>query len=158
MSSYVIERRQIVPGDRATVFAFFENPRNLERITPDWLGFEVVSATDARVRLGTEIEYRLRWLVFPMAWKSRISEYEENAWFADEMLRGPYERWYHRHVFLPAPGGVEMVDLVEYELPFGPLGALAHATLVRRQLDAIFDYRRSAITRIFATTRPRGVE
>lgn len=40
-------------------------------------------------------------------------------------------------------------DRVEYELPFGPLGGLAHRFFVARQLRAIFDYRRRAIAEIF---------
>jgi ligand-binding SRPBCC domain-containing protein len=149
MSRHVLERRQLIPADMASVFGFFEDPHNLEEITPPWLGFEVVAATDPRVRRGTEIAYRLRWMVFPIRWRSTISEYERGVRFADEMLRGPYRSWYHRHLFHVTPEGVEMVDTVRYELPLGPLGRLAHAAFVRRQLESIFDYRRRAIERIF---------
>lgn len=149
MSSHLLERRQLVCGDLEAVFAFFEDPANLEAITPPWLSFAIVSATDARVRVGTELEYRLRWQGMRMSWRSRIAEYERSAHFADEMLRGPYRRWYHRHHFEARPGGVEMVDRVEYELPLGPLGRLVHRLVVRPQLEAIFDYRRDTIARIF---------
>ena len=40
-------------------------------------------------------------------------------------------------------------DEVEYELPFGPLGRLAHSLRVRRQLEEIFTYRRRAVEEIF---------
>lgn len=149
MSEHVLERRQFVCGDLESVFAFFEDPANLETITPPWLNFTIASATDARVRVGTEFEYRLRWQGTPLSWRSRISEYVRNAHFADEMIRGPYTRWYHRHLFEARPGGVEMVDRVEYVLPLGPLGRLVHGLVVRPQLEAIFDYRRDTIARIF---------
>ena len=71
--------------------------------------------------------------------------------FADEMLVGPYRHWYHRHRFRPVEAGVEMVDVVEYELPFGVVGRLTHSALIRAQLERIFDYRRDTIARIFAT-------
>ena len=58
---------------------------------------------------------------------------------------GPYRDWYHRHLFSPVPGGVAIEDVVEYRLPFGPLGRLAHAAFVRRQLGRIFDYRARVI-------------
>ena len=149
-SGHVLERRQTVPGALPRVFSFFEDPLNLETITPPWLRFRVLSSTDVRVRLGTEIEYELRWQLFPMRWRSRIAEYEPGVMFADEMLVGPYTRWYHRHHFREVAGGVEMVDTVEYELPFGPLGRVAHAGLIRRQLDSIFDYRREMVAQLFA--------
>ena len=149
MKRHVLERRQLVSGEIDSVFSFFENPANLEAITPPWLNFQIIESTDDRVRVGTEFEYRLRWQGIPMSWRSRISEYERNEHFADEMLRGPYARWYHRHHFERLPGGVEIVDRVEYELPFGPLGRLVHHLIVRRQLEAIFDYRRDTIAGIF---------
>jgi hypothetical protein len=40
-----------------------------------------------------------------------------------------------------------MRDVVDYELPFGPLGRIAHNALVKRQLDRIFDYRREAVAK-----------
>ena len=76
---HLLERSQFVPADLETVFRFFEDPLNLETITPPWMNFEVKSSTDDVVQKGTEIGYRLRWLVFPMAWKSRISEYESEC-------------------------------------------------------------------------------
>jgi ligand-binding SRPBCC domain-containing protein len=84
-----------------------------------------------------------------MSWHSRISEYEPGSHFADEMLRGPYVRWYHRHVFTDVLGSVEIRDIVSYELPFGPLGRLVHSLLIRPQLEAIFDYRRDVVSKLF---------
>ena len=158
MSSHVLLRRQVIPAAPDDVFPFFESPRNLEEITPPWLRFEVVATSDERMRLGTEIEYRLTWQRMPMKWRSRIAEYEPGVSFADEMLQGPYRRWYHRHLFRPTEGGVEMEDVVEYELPLGPLGTLAHAAVVRRQLESIFDFRRDAVARRFGgdTTMTTG--
>lgn len=151
MSDYVIRRRQVVPADMATVFSFFESPRNLEGITPPWLRFEVVHTTDETMRLGTEIEYRLTWQRLRLTWRSRISEYVPGVSFADEMIEGPYRSWYHRHLFRSVPEGIEMVDVVEYRLPLGPVGRLAHNMLIRSQLDGIFDFRRKAIEMRFGS-------
>ena len=156
MSSDVLKRRQIVSGDIETVFEFFKDPKNLETITPPWLKFEVVSSTTERVQAGTEIQYRLWWQIFPMKWRSRISEFVDGELFADEMLRGPYKRWYHRHLFAQLEDGVEVVDIVEYTLPFGVLGRLVHGAVIRRQLEAIFDYRATTIDRVFGAGQTSG--
>ena len=145
----ILTRRQKVLSDLETVFAFFEDPLNLEIITPPWLHFEVHEATDDRVRLGTEIAYKLKWQVFPMSWRSRISEYEPRVLFADEMLQGPYRHWYHRHLFEEVPGGILVTDVVNYELPFSLLGEIAHRFVIREQLERIFDYRGDVIAEIF---------
>ncbi|HMA43647.1 MAG TPA: SRPBCC family protein [Gemmatimonadales bacterium] len=142
---YRLHRRQVVGGDLADVFGFFRSPLNLEAMTPPWLGFRVLHASDREVREGTRIAYRLRLHELPFRWESRIAEYSENAMFADEQLVGPYRHWYHRHLFTPVPGGVAIEDVVEYRMPFGPLGRFAHAAFVCRQLGRIFDYRARVI-------------
>jgi ligand-binding SRPBCC domain-containing protein len=142
---YRLHRRQVVGGDLPRVFAFFKAPDNLEAITPPWLGFRVLEASDREVRLGTRIWYRLRLHGIPVRWQSRIAEYVENQLFADEQVVGPYRYWYHRHLFHPVPEGVAIEDVVEYRMPFGLLGRLAHAAFVRRQLDRIFEHRARVI-------------
>ncbi len=151
--THVLERQQIVHASLDTVFEFFKDPYNLQEITPPWMHFQILEATDREVREGTRISYTLRWQIFPMRWESRITEYRENDMFADEMLRGPYKRWYHTHRFREIKDGVEMRDRVEYVLPFGPLGQIAHAVMVRRQLRGIFDYRAEKIEEIFTKGR-----
>lgn len=138
---YRLHRRQVVGGGLPRVFAFFKSPQNLEAITPPWLGFRVLESTDTEVREGTRIDYRLRLHGIPVRWASRITEYVENERFADEQLIGPYRSWYHRHLFQAVPGGVAIEDVVEYQMPFGVLGRIAHWAFVRRQLAQIFDYR-----------------
>lgn len=154
MSKYLLERTLTIPGDLSSTFAFFENPRNLKEITPRWLSFQVVAASDEVMRRGTTIRYKIRWLGLSMKWESLIAEYEKNESFADKMLRGPYKSWYHVHRFREVPDGVEMTDRVEYEMPFGPLGRLAHSIAVRRQLKAIFAYRERRIREIFSDGNP----
>jgi hypothetical protein len=146
---YRLDRRQVVGGDVRDVFAFFKSPNNLERITPPWLGFRVLEATDPAVREGTLITYRLRLHGIPVRWQSRIAEFEDNVMFADEQVVGPYRYWYHRHLFRVVPGGVAIEDVVEYRMPFGLVGRLAHALVVRRQLDRIFAYRARVICERF---------
>ncbi len=153
--TYRLQRRQVVGGSITEVFAFFKNPQNLEAITPPWLRFRVVAATDGEVRKGTRIAYSLRLHGIPLRWESRIGEYEENRLFADEQIAGPYRHWYHRHLFRPVPGVFEIDDVVEYKLPLGLLGTLAHACFVRRQLARSFDHRARAIAARFPL-RPTG--
>lgn len=147
--TFRLERRQKVGGGLEEVFGFFKSPHNLEAITPPWLAFRVLHATDREVCQGTRISYRLRLRGIPVRWESRITEYRENERFADEQLVGPYRSWYHVHLFRPVPGGVEIDDVVEYQLPLGPLGRLVHAAFVRRQLASIFDFRARAVGKRF---------
>jgi len=145
-----LEREQLVPGSVPGVFRFFAEARNLERITPPWLGFEVVTPEPIQMGPGTLIDYRLRVRGVPVRWTSRIEEWETERAFADRQLRGPYRVWHHRHEFEACAGGTVVRDRVRYALPLGPLGELARVAVVRRDLERIFDFRREAVRRLLA--------
>ena len=143
-----LERSQFLRRDLSAVFPFFAEPSNLARITPPWLGFEIVTEGPLVMQQGLTIDYRVRPLLFPQRWTSRITVWDPPHRFVDEQVRGPYRSWHHLHEFREVDGGVEIVDRVTYELPFGALGRMVHALLVRRQLQSIFDYRRDAVIRL----------
>lgn len=100
------------------------------------------------MRAGLTIDYTIRWLGIPMGWTSLITEYAPPASFTDEQVRGPYRLWHHRHAFVPDGDGTIISDHVRYSLPFGPLGRIAQALLVKHQLLGIFRYRQRAVARM----------
>jgi hypothetical protein len=98
------------------------------------------------MREGALIEYRLALHRIPVRWRTRIEAWEPPVRFVDAQLRGPYALWVHTHTFaVDGPDAVVIGDHVRYALPLGPLGAIAHAAFVRRDLERIFDYRAQAV-------------
>jgi ligand-binding SRPBCC domain-containing protein len=132
-----------VPLPRAAVFEFFSRAENLERITPPWLRFRIETAP-ARIERGARIAYSLRLHGLPIRWLTEIEAWEPPHRFVDLQLRGPYRLWRHTHTFEEAEGGTRMLDDVEYALPLGPLGDLAHG-FVARDVRRIFEYRASQV-------------
>ena len=145
MTAHRLEREQLVPRPVSEVFAFFSQAHNLERITPPWLRFEVLTPGSIAMAAGTLIEYRLRLHGVRLRWISRIEEWETDRAFIDRQVRGPYRLWHHRHEFVPHADGTVVRDRVRYALPLGRLGDLAHTAFVRRDLERIFDFRRDAL-------------
>jgi ligand-binding SRPBCC domain-containing protein len=146
MDIHTLRREQHLPGPPESVFAFFGDAGNLEAITPPMLGFRIATPGSIEMRTGTLIEYRLRVHGVPMRWTTAIREWEPPHRFVDEQLRGPYALWQHTHTFQDdGSGGTLMSDVVRYAIGFGPLGAAAQRLLVRRDLDAIFDYRAARV-------------
>jgi len=142
MAIHTLRREQALDSDLDTVFAFFADPLNLEAITPPLLRFTVVTPAPIAMAVGTFIQYRLRLHGVPLGWDTLIQAWEPPRRFVDVQVRGPYRLWHHTHELEPVDGGrTRMRDTVRYALGFGPLGALAHRALVRRDLEAIFAYR-----------------
>lgn len=151
MSDYELHREQFVPKPVDEVFAFFADAGNLEAITPPWLNFRIVTPRPINMRVGTFIEYEIRWRFVRLRWLTEITEWRPGVCFVDEQIRGPYKRWHHTHRFEPADGGTRVIDLVRYRLPLGPIGDLMHLVQVRRDLDGIFDFRRERIDALMGT-------
>ena len=144
MRAHRLQRSQVVARPLDEVFAFFSDAANLERITPPWLGFRMVTPTPVAMRVGALIDYELRLRGIPLRWTSRIEEWEPGVGFVDAQVRGPYRLWHHRHRFAPHPRGTLVEDDVHYALPLGPLGAVA-LPLVRRDLAGIFEHRQKTV-------------
>jgi ligand-binding SRPBCC domain-containing protein len=143
-------REQLVPRPLDEVFAFFARAGNLERITPPWLAFSLQDPEPDEMAVGTRIEYRLHLHGVPLRWISRIERWEPRRAFEDVQVRGPYRVWHHRHEFRAAGGGTLVQDHVRYALPLGPLGELAHAAFVERDLARIFAFRYAAVKELLA--------
>ena len=146
---YVLERTQIVPRPRAEVFPFFADPANLERLTPPLVGFTILTPSPIAMKPGALIDYKIKINGIPVKWRTEIAAYDPPNMFVDVQLKGPYKTWRHTHTFRDVPGGTELGDRVEYEMPFGPLGTIAHALMVKRQLKTIFDYRQQVMADMF---------
>jgi hypothetical protein len=143
-----LEREQYLDRPLGEVFAFFAQAGNLERITPPWLRFELLTPEPVQMAVGALIDYRLRVHGVPLGWTSQIEVWEPGRQFVDRQLRGPYALWHHRHRFEPAGGGTWVYDEVHYAVPLGIIGELLHPLFVRRDLERIFDHRRTAVQAI----------
>lgn len=146
---HVLERSQRLELEAERAFAFFADARNLEKITPAWLGFNVVTPSAIEMQPGALIDYRLKLHGLPVQWRTRIEVWEPPVRFVDVQVRGPYAAWEHTHTFEPdGERTVVIRDRVRYALPLGPVGRLAHAAIVKRDLERIFDYRQQAVAEL----------
>jgi hypothetical protein len=155
MAVHRLERRQYLAHSPDEVFAFFAEARNLERITPDWLGFQVLTPEPVQMAVGTLLDYRLALHGLPLGWTSQIEVWEPGRQFVDRALRGPFSLWHHRHRFAVSAEGTIVSDEVHYALPFGWIGELADPLFVARDLERIFDHRQEAVARLLGEERRR---
>lgn len=139
---YALEAEQFLPISLEHAWEFFSSPRNLQKITPKHMGFQITSEDETKMYPGQIISYRVG--ILPMIksnWVTEITHVRDKSFFVDEQRFGPYSMWHHEHHFEAVEGGVMMRDKVSYKVPFGPLGRLVHRLLIRSQLKNIFKYR-----------------
>lgn len=151
MKPYVLQRTQILPIALETAWQFFSNPANLVRITPPGMDFRITSPPQSDVYAGQIITYTVRPLLrVAVNWTTEITHVEHPTYFVDEQRFGPYRFWHHQHHFREVEGGVEMIDLVHYLLPYEQLTGLINRLFVAPRLRKIFDFRSAALTTIFS--------
>ncbi len=130
------------------LFTFFREPQNLEQITPPSLQFQIQAVSTPQIQAGTLIDYNLKIHGVPAKWKTEIDEWQPPYKFVDNQLKGPYQLWHHTHEFRPFCGGTLMVDRVRYRLPLGYVGWLMGSSIVKKDVEQIFKYRREYISKM----------
>jgi ligand-binding SRPBCC domain-containing protein len=147
---YQLKTKQIIPTDLETCWNFFSSPKNLKIITPEYMGFEVLFEIPEKMYAGLMIEYEVKPLLgIPMKWITEITHVDEMKFFVDEQRKGPYRIWHHEHHFKQVENGIEMTDIVSYDIPFGVLGKIAQPLIVKNKLNQIFDYRFQKVEELF---------
>ncbi len=141
-----LSRELIVPASLADVFAFFSDAHNLDRITPKFLRFQVLTPAPIEMREGARIDYALRLRGIPIRWTSEITAWEPPYRFIDMQIRGPYRCWIHEHRFEEMGSSTKVIDEVAYDF-LG--GHLVHTLFIKKDIARIFDHRTQTLKRIF---------
>lgn len=166
----VFEHTTVLPHPREQVFAWFERPGALVRLSPPFGGSVLAEPSDgirdgsvARLGItapgvfGAGLGALARAVPWPdvvparlrrpeLDWTARHDRYDPPRMFRDTMVRGPLGRWVHTHRFADSPdGGTVMTDHVAYGVPGEKLlparAAGVAAGAVRPALERIFAYR-----------------
>ncbi|WP_223033449.1 SRPBCC family protein [Hanstruepera marina] len=152
MKIYTLHKKQNLPISVEQAWSFLSNPKNLKVITPDYMGFNILSGADRPMYAGQIIQY----IVTPVLgiktkWVTEITHVIDKHYFVDEQRFGPYALWHHKHFIKEIEGGVEMEDIIDYKLPLGFLGQLVQPILVKPKLEEIFEYRKNKLIELFGT-------
>lgn len=155
---YQLRATQVLPIPPSRAWVFLSDPRNLEKMTPDHMGFHILSGADKSMYQGQVIQYKLA--PFPgiqVRWVTEISHVMEGNYFVDEQRYGPYAFWHHKHFLHPDKDGVLMEDVIDYKLPLGFIGKIFHTPLVKSQLEKIFRFRAEKMKGYFGEVPGREI-
>jgi len=150
MKIYTLHKQQKLPISVDKAWEFLSSPKNLKTITPDYMSFDILSKIDRPMFPGQIIQY----IVTPILgiktkWVTEITHVKDKEYFVDEQRFGPYALWHHKHFIKAIEGGVIMEDIIDYKVPMGVLGQLAHPILVKPKLEEIFNYRQKKLIELF---------
>jgi len=146
-----LKREQQLNCDIETAWKFFSSANNLSKITPKDMNFIVrTQLENDEIYKGMIIDYYVSPLLgIKMDWQTEITQVNHHQNFTDFQNKGPYKLWNHFHEFIPNEKGVLIKDTVDYELPMGFLGEIAHKLFVKSKLEHIFSYRFNILEEMF---------
>ena len=150
MKIYKQETVQHVNASLEECWRFFSSPKNLQKITPKEMGFQITDFDNKNMYPGQIIQYKVTPLLgISLSWMTEITQVKENSYFIDEQRFGPYSFWHHKHFFESTATGTKMTDVVHYGLPLGFLGRIMNTLAVENKLKSIFEHRRIVIDEMF---------
>lgn len=146
-----LRQEQFLPISINEAWEFFSSPKNLNRVTPKELNFEISSDVPDKMYEGLIIKYKIKpMLNIKVDWCTEITHIKHLEYFIDEQRKGPYKIWHHEHHFKEAEGGIIMTDLLYYDIGKSIFGWLAGKLFVDKKVNEIFSYRHQTLSRYFA--------
>ena len=142
-ATYLLEQTQLIEKSRTEVFSFFSDAHNLERLTPTFLNFKILTAAPIAMGQGTLIDYRLKLYGVPIKWRTEIETFEPESRFTDQQLQRPMPSGTISTTLKMQKKGTLMRHR---SLPCALLGfsVPSHTRALRPTLPRIFQFRNTA--------------
>lgn len=157
MKIYQLRKSLNLPINKEEAWSFLSDPRNLQKLMPEDMGFDIVSGAGDKAYAGQLIEYNVvPFKGFKTRWVTEITHVQKPDYFVDIQLYGPYKLWHHKHFIHEIEGGVRIEDIVHYRLPLGFLGNLVHPILVKPKLESIFKTRTEKMNELFGIYKQKN--
>ena len=151
MGFYQFKKKQEINQPLDVIWDFISSPKNLKKITPEYMGFDITSDNiEDKMYEGMLISYKVKPLLgIKTTWVTEITHVKDKQYFVDEQRVGPYKIWHHQHFLEETSTGTLMTDIVSYQPPMGLLGSIANKIIIRNKLEEIFAFRTQVLNETF---------
>ena len=105
----------------------------------------IAGVTSGLINLNETVTWRAKHFGIYHKLTSKITEFDSQYYFADEMTQGIFKRFKHQHYFEDHQGGTLMTDLFEYRSPLKILGKLADKLFLKNYMTKLLIQRNSLI-------------
>ena len=105
----------------------------------------VAGVTSGLIGAGEEVTWRARHFGVWQSLTVRVDMYDPPTHFSDRMLRGAFRQMVHHHYFASTSRGTTMRDVLEFHSPFGVLGRIVDAFVLKRYLRSFLVERNRVI-------------
>lgn len=141
---------QKINTDLNNLWEFISSPKNLSKITPNYMDFNIKSKIPKKMYEGLIISYTVKPILgIKLNWVTEITHIKDKNYFVDEQRSGPYKMWHHEHILEETNDGIIMKDIISYIPPYGFIGLILNKLFIKKQVREIFQYRTKVLNDIF---------
>lgn len=147
----IIKLETKIKADRNIVFDLSRSI-DLHKISTEQTNEEAIAGkTSGLIGMGESVTWRAKHFGFYQTLTSKITEYDKPNYFSDEMVKGAFTKFKHKHHFVELNDGNEtlMTDYFDYKSPFGILGKLVDKLFLKKYMAKLL-IERNRIIKEFA--------
>ncbi|EJF07426.1 hypothetical protein ThvES_00005090 [Thiovulum sp. ES] len=137
------------PVSVETLFNFHRETANLSKITPPWIGVEILNQIPI-TKEGDLIELKISQYGISQVWRVEIEEMKEPNLIIDFAQKSPFKLFRHRREFRKSENGSILKDIVSLQMPFLLRPAEFFA---KRETEKMFQWRHKKLAEIFGESK-----
>jgi ligand-binding SRPBCC domain-containing protein len=111
----------------------------------------IAGITSGLINESETVTWQARHLYKTRRFTSKITAMQKPGHFTDEMIKGDFKSFRHEHHFKAVDNGTIMIDLINFETPYGYIGKLFTSFYLKKYLED-FLTRRNAVIKEYAET------
>ncbi len=147
----IIKLKTEINADKTIVFDLSRSI-DLHKISTEHTNETAIAGiTSGLIGLNESVTWRAKHFGIYQKLTSKITEFDQPTYFADEMIRGAFKGFKHEHHFEDFNGGTLMTDIFDYQSPFGIFGKLADNMFLKKYLIELLT-ERNRVVKEFAET------
>lgn len=125
---------------KTLLFDYHERPSTLKRLTPPWINAKVLKEPRC-IQNGEKAMLKIKKYGFSFLWEAEHTKYHKNHFFQDNLIKGPFKEWMHKHYFITHEKNSFLRDCIEYKLYAERFFGIIAKPLVKKELNRMFNYR-----------------
>lgn len=86
---------------------------------------------------GETVTWQAKHLYKERKFTSKITAMNRPVNFTDEMIKGDFKHFHHQHHFKATDNGTIMIDVVDFECPYGIIGILLSRFYLKKYLEQL---------------------
>ena len=111
----------------------------------------IAGVTSGLINKDETVTWQAKHLFKTRQHTSKITAMQSPDSFTDEMIKGDFKNFKHQHHFKQIDNGTIMIDIVDFESPYGSLGKFFNAVYLKKYVEK-FLIKRNDIIKHYAET------